>query len=177
VNDPLPTPAGRRAADIATHFTHRGYGPFIGVPCGILAPLFSELDKAPAGFTYAPREDNAIAMACGAAAGGSRPIAVMQNSGLAQSVNTLASLTVPYRFAIGLIISLRGVAPDNTEENQVMGTATRPILDSLGIPHRTLTPDSYQESLQWLETVTTGEDAGPAALLVEPSFFEWNPTT
>jgi len=173
----LQTPSRTRASDIAHFFDQNGYGPFLGVPCGILAPLFEELQGTAHGFTYSPREDNAIAMACGALTAGRRPVAVMQNSGLAQSVNALASLAIPYRFPLAMVISLRGVAPDHTAENQVMGAVTQPLLDSLGIPYRVLQPETYHQSLQWLHTTVTGTDAGPAAVLIEPAFFEWSPTT
>lgn len=169
--------AQRRAAAIAGFFAVQGYGLFTGVPCGILAPLFAELERTPQGFVYAPREDTAIAMACGSLTTGRKPLVVMQNSGLGQSVNALASLAVPYRFPLPMIVSLRGIAPDTTEENRGMGDLTIPLLDRLAIPNRVIAASSFREDLRWLHEVTSTGTAGPAALLVEPSFFEWSPRT
>lgn len=169
--------AQRRAVAMATFFADHGYGPCTGVPCGILAPLFAELERMPQGFIYAPREDTAIAMACGSITTGCKPLVVMQNSGLGQSVNALASLAIPYRFPLPMIVSLRGIAPDTTEENRSMGDLTIPLLDRLGIPNRVARANFFPADLHWLHEVTGTGVAGPAALLVEPSFFEWSPRT
>jgi sulfopyruvate decarboxylase TPP-binding subunit len=101
----------------------------------------------------------------------------MQNSGLGQSVNALASLVIPYEFPLSLIISLRGVDPDTTEENQGMGKITIPVLDGLGIQSRQIMPGSVQEDLNWFHQVTSTDPARAAALLIEPTFFGWNPRT
>jgi sulfopyruvate decarboxylase subunit alpha/phosphonopyruvate decarboxylase len=156
---------------MSTFLTGAGCGPFLGVPCGILAPLFTELDAA-AGVIYTPREDSAIAMACGSALAGRDPVVLMQNSGLAQSVNVLASLVIPYGFPIGMVVSLRGSGEDNTAENQVMGRATGPILDSLGVPYRVLGEATGADLRWWQSVVRQGGRA--AALLIPPDYFGWS---
>jgi sulfopyruvate decarboxylase subunit alpha len=181
VTEPAGTPvhsrvvAHHRARAIAEFFGHQKYNLFTGVPCGILAPLFCELERMPQGFLYAPREDTAVAMACGSLAAGRKPLVVMQNSGLGQSVNALASLVVPYGFPLPMIVSLRGVPPDTTEENRGMGHLTTLLLDDLGISNHVIGVNSFREDLRWLHEVTSTGTARPAALLVEPSFFEWSP--
>ncbi|CAM3749491.1 thiamine pyrophosphate-binding protein [Kibdelosporangium persicum] len=137
-----------------------GFGPFYGTPCGILAPLYDVLEKR-AGLITVSREDNAVGMAAGASLAGRYPAVVMQNSGFGQSVNALASLVVPYRLPMLLVISLRGVHPDSTQENQVMGRLTEPLLRGLGI--ESVTPSDLPIGRR-----------RPVALLVPPSAFGWS---
>nr|CEL20856.1 Sulfopyruvate decarboxylase-alpha subunit [Kibdelosporangium sp. MJ126-NF4]CTQ98339.1 Sulfopyruvate decarboxylase-alpha subunit (EC 4.1.1.79) [Kibdelosporangium sp. MJ126-NF4] len=137
----------------------------------MLAPLLTELGPS---LITVTREDTAVGIAAGAALGGQRPVVLMQNSGFGASVNAIASLVQPYEIPILLVISLRGVAPDHTCENTLMGRTTGPVLDLLGVPHRTLVPDRLAEHVAWAaETVTAGR--GAAALLVPPDLFGWSP--
>jgi sulfopyruvate decarboxylase alpha subunit len=160
--------AGIVAAQVRAH----GLGPVFATPCGILAPLIDEL--APDVLTVA-REETAVGVAAGAAMAGRHPVVLMQNSGFGASVNALASLIQPYAIPILLIVSLRGVAPDSTTENQLMGTATAPILDLLSVPHRVLHPDRLADQVAWAaQTVIIGRRT--AALLVPPSLFDWTPS-
>lgn len=148
------------------------FGPFLGTPCGILSPLYSALQLR-AGLLTVAREDNAVGVAAGAALAGRFPVVIIQNSGLGQSVNALASLVVPYRLGMLLIVSLRGTGPDPTQENLVMGRLTAPLLDGLGIPARTLDGDrGHAGAVGWAaDTVQRGGRS--AALLVPPSTFGW----
>src|SRR5260364_366901 len=74
---------------LAQALVEKGFGPFFGTPCGILAPLYSILETE-FGLHTIPREDNAIGIAAGTAMAGRRPVVLMQNSGLGQSVNAIA---------------------------------------------------------------------------------------
>jgi len=148
-----------------------GFGPFYGTPCGILAPLYRAAEQR-AGLLTVAREDNAIGVAAGAALAGRHPVVLMQNSGLGQSVNALASLVVPYRVPMLLIVSLRGVDIDPTEENQVMGRLTEPLLTALGIESSVVDVGDPGTQLAWaVDVVQRGGRA--AALLVAPSSFGW----
>ncbi|MFE6916044.1 thiamine pyrophosphate-binding protein [Streptomyces rubiginosohelvolus] len=162
------------ADELAEGLADRGFGPYYGTPCGILAPLFAAVDRR-AGLLPVVREDNAVGMAAGAALAGKAPVVLMQNSGLGQSVNALASLTVPYGLAMLLIVSLRGVAPDPTQENLVMGRVTEPLLAGLGIETATLnTVAGPAERAAWAHEVVVRQGR-PAALLVPPTAFGWRP--
>lgn len=162
------------ADELSEGLVHRGFGPFYGTPCGILAPLFTAIDQR-AGLLPVVREDNAVGMAAGAALAGRAPVVLMQNSGLGQSVNALASLVVPYGLAMLLIVSLRGVAPDPTQENLMMGRVTEPLLGSLGIETATLDAvTGLPEQTAWAHKVVVRQGR-PAALLVPPTAFGWRP--
>ncbi|SDW49819.1 phosphonopyruvate decarboxylase [Amycolatopsis xylanica] len=174
--EPLPTPSYATTVlgperVVADAFAARDLGPYLATPCGVLAPLLRELGQS---VITVPREETAVGLAAGAALGGRRPVVLMQNSGFGASVNGIASLIRPYEIPILLVISLRGVAPDHTSENLVMGKATEPILDLLGVPHRTLRQDRLAEHLGWAaDTLATRR--GAVALLVPPDLFGWSP--
>ncbi|MFE3414743.1 thiamine pyrophosphate-binding protein [Streptomyces mirabilis] len=147
--------------------------PFIGTPCGILAPLYRQLQNAP-GLLGMPREDSAIGVAAGCAMAGRSPVVLMQNSGLGQSVNALASLIAPYRLPVLLIVGMRGTGPDATQENEVMGRLSETILEASGIPYRHLDPDDLTDQVTWSRDLVAGRRK-PAALLVPPALFGWRP--
>jgi len=144
---------------------------FIGTPCGILSPLFEELDINKE-VIYAPREDTAIGVACGFSLKNKKAVVLMQNSGFAQSLNILASLVEPFKIAITLVISMRGIQNDTTRENVIMGEATVSTLEVLKIPYKFLTNDSYISEIDWAdEYLQTNQ--GAVALLITPEFFGW----
>lgn len=156
---------------LAQALVEKGFGPFFGTPCGILAPLYSILETE-FGLHTIPREDNAIGIAAGTAMAGRRPVVLMQNSGLGQSVNAIASFIVPYQISILLIVSLRGIAPDQTSENAVMGHLTEPLLDSCGIQSVRLEASQLTAQVNWVQHIIY-EQCQSVALLVPPSIFGW----
>jgi sulfopyruvate decarboxylase subunit alpha/phosphonopyruvate decarboxylase len=165
--------ASDRASELAVSLRASGYGPYFGTPCGILAPLYRELSEN-AGLTTVVREDNAIAVAAGCALAGAKPVVLMQNSGLGNSVNALASLVVPYQLPILLVVSLRGAEGDSTAENEVMGRLTPIVLENMGIPHRVLDSRPMDDAVVWARDWLT-EQHRSAALVVLPGLFGWRP--
>ncbi|MGG8405669.1 thiamine pyrophosphate-binding protein [Streptomyces sp. 12297] len=151
--------------------TANGFGPYFGTPCGVLAPLLSLLE-AGADYHVVAREDNAVGVAAGAGLAGATPVVLMQNSGFGQSVNALASLVVPYRIPMLLVVSMRGTAPDTTSENLAMGRLTEPVLEGLGIDYAYLTGEDADRQLEHAATVVR-EKRLPYALLVRPDEFAW----
>ena len=89
----------------------------------------------------ATREEEAIGIAAGSYAVGRNAAVFMQSSGFGNCVNAIASLCIPCRFPIPLFINLRGEVGEFNIAQVAMGRTTRPILDTLGIPHYTLDSD------------------------------------
>lgn len=113
----------------------RGVEWFTGVPCSFFGGLIQNLAKD--SYIPAANEGAALAGACGIALAGKRGAVMIQNSGLGNMVNPLTSLSAVYDLGILMLISHRGdprEAPDEPQ-HQVMGAATEPLLDTLGIPH------------------------------------------
>jgi sulfopyruvate decarboxylase subunit alpha len=162
------------AQTLATSLADCGFSPFFGTPCGILAPLYECLTRD-FGMTTVAREDNSVGLAAGSALSGRKPAILMQNSGLGQSMNAIASLVAPYQLAMLFIISMRGTDEDLTEENQVMGCATEPLLAAAGVATRCLRVGSSPEpEVAWARRMVIAESM-PAALLVPPALFGWRP--
>lgn len=161
------------ASALSGSLIDQGFAPFFGTPCGILAPLFERLESRSRLMSVA-REDNAVGIAAGASMAGHAPVVVMQNSGLGQSVNAIASLVVPYSMPMLLIVSMRGVPPDDTSENIVMGRITEGVLAGAGIPTAWLDADDIDDQVAWARAQVV-ERHTPAALLVAPGLFGWRP--
>ena len=108
-----------------------------GVPCAALKRiLYHFLTDSKMTYIQAAREDDAIGIATGAFLAGKKPIVLMQNSGLALSINAIASLCIPYKIPILLLITWRGYPEDKNEPayHHVIGRATIPIMNELEIP-------------------------------------------
>ncbi|TSB32749.1 sulfopyruvate decarboxylase subunit alpha [Streptomyces benahoarensis] len=151
--------------------TANGFGPFFGTPCGVLAPLLSLLETG-ADYHVVAREDNAVGVAAGASLAGAAPVVLMQNSGFGQSVNALASLVVPYRIPMLLVVSMRGTPPDTTTENLPMGRLTEPVLEGLGIDYEYLTGEGAARQMELAGSVVK-EKRQPFAFLIRPDEFAW----
>ena len=131
---------------------HLGFDFWAAVPCSYLTPFINYTIGDPE-LTYisSANEGDAVATASGAALGGHRCVAMMQNSGLGNAVSPLTSLNHVFRIPILLIVTLRG-EPGKPDEPQheLMGQITPSLLDVMRIPWAWF-PDrkeDVEESLQ-----------------------------
>jgi sulfopyruvate decarboxylase subunit alpha len=138
---------------------------FTGVPDSILGGIIETLMERRL-YTPAVREDEALAMAAGAYMAGKAPAVLMQNSGLGTSLNTLISLNLIYQQPCLLLVSWRGYQGKDAPEHLVMGQTMTQLLDTIRIPHRTLSEDTAVQDLQWVAQ-TFMKDRIPAALLLK----------
>ena len=101
----------------------------VSVPCVNLKDLLVLLDKDPR-IKHIPvtREEEGIGICAGAYLGGKRTAIVMQNSGLGNSINALASLDLLYGIPLLMLISHRGVEDEKVSAQVPMGTFSAPIL-------------------------------------------------
>ena len=115
--------------------TARGFGPWLGVPCSFLRPFIDYvIDRDDLDYVASTNEGEALAMAVGAQLAGRQPVVMLQNSGLGNLVNPLASLTFPFRAPVLLIITLRGEPELHDEpQHELMGRTTRTLLDVLEV--------------------------------------------
>jgi phosphonopyruvate decarboxylase len=115
--------------------TARGFGPWLGVPCSFLRPFIDYvIDRDDLDYVASTNEGEALAMAVGAQLAGRQPVVMLQNSGLGNLVNPLASLTYPFRAPVLLIITLRGDPGLRDEpQHELMGRTTRALLDVLEV--------------------------------------------
>jgi phosphonopyruvate decarboxylase len=155
----------------------RGYGFFTGVPCSLLAALYSRLERETGeAYLAAVREDAAVGLACGAWLAGRKSAVLIQNSGLGVAYNALASLHEIYEVPALLVVSWRGqdghaAAVKDAPEHLRMGAVTPALLDTLELPWRVLDP-----AVRFGAQVDAIEDAiaerrRPGALLVPKGVF------
>ena len=149
---------------------HLGFDFWAGVPCSYLTPFINYTIGDP-GLTYisSANEGDAVAAATGAALGGHRSVAMMQNSGLGNAVSPLTSLNHVFQIPVLLIISLRG-EPGKPDEPQheLMGQITGELLETMGIPWAWF-PNREQDVEQVLQTALDHMDecARPYALIMK----------
>ena len=96
----------------------------VGVPCSKLKDFIKKIDN------YIPctREDEAMALACGAWFCGKKPIVYMQNSGIGSTIDIITSLYKPYNIPLPkLILSVR----TKPEHHKYMGEITKELLKIL----------------------------------------------
>ena len=115
--------------------TERKFGPWLGVPCSFLRPFIDYvIDRDDLEYVASTNEGEALAMAVGAQLAGRQPVVMLQNSGLGNLVNPLASLTYPFRVPVLIIVTLRGDPGLRDEpQHELMGRTTRAMLDLLEV--------------------------------------------
>ena len=133
-----------------------GIGFFTGVPDSLLKGFCDELfvRYGTDGNTHvvAHNEGGAIALCAGHYLATGKPgLCYMQNSGIGNAVNPIASLMDPEVYSIPcmLVIGWRGEPGIKDEPQHIkQGKITIPQLEILGIPFRILSPDTQEEELQ-----------------------------
>lgn len=145
----------------------------VSVPCANLKKLLNMIDEDK-DIRHVPvtREEEGFGICAGAYMGGMKPAILMQNSGLGNSVNVLASLNKLYNFPILMIISHRGTFGEGVYGQIPMSKATTKVLDSLDITyHKVENPDESEETVEkaWNLAKISEE---PIALLFDISY--WN---
>jgi len=125
-----------------------GFSFFAGVPCSFLNPLINYAVND-CDFIMAASETDAVATAAGAYIGGRKSVVLMQNSGLANAVSALTSLTFCFRIPLLGFVSLRGESGINDEpQHELMGLITTDLLDCMKIKWSYLEDDSDKAKKQ-----------------------------
>jgi len=127
----------------------RGFRFFSGVPCSILKEMIAAAEEDPE-IRYIPavKESAAIGIASGAYLAGEPSGILMQNSGLGNVINALTSFNLIYKVPVLMFISWRGFEGNDAPEHLIMGEKMIDMLETLGIPHVTLS-EEYEDELKW----------------------------
>ena len=143
-----------------------------GVPCSILSNIINYMSGSTE-FTYIPatREDEAIGIAVGAYMGGKRPLVLMQNSGLGNSINALTSLVLLYQIPMLLIISWRGYQGKDEPEHLFMGKYMLDFLKIMKIPTEIIEKDILEEQVMRASRIME-EQKIPVALILKKDVIE-----
>lgn len=139
------------------------------IPDNVLTPLIAAVHADSWFKVICPaREEEAAGIVAGAYMGGLRGITLMQTSGFATLPNVLASLVVPYRLPLLMVISERGTLGDHQLGQAIVCSTMRPVLQALGIEHYAI------ERLDDVEFVADGmirqayATQAPAAIILSP---------
>jgi len=141
------------------------------VPCVNLQELLALVGGDPE-IIHIPvtREEEGVGICAGAWMGGRRPALLMQNSGLGNSINALASLDILYGIPLLMIISHRGGVGEPVVAQVPMGRLTVPLLDAMAISHFEPSPAEAEETVA---AAWSGACAArrPVALLFDLDFW------
>ncbi|WP_335220226.1 phosphonopyruvate decarboxylase [Nostoc sp.] len=146
-----------------------GFGWYSGVPCSFLTPFINYvINDVQLKYICAANEGDAVAIAAGAAIAGKLAVVMMQNSGLGNAVNPLASLTYIFRIPLLLICTLRG-EPNLQDEPQheLMGQITDKLLETMTIPWEFFPTDAAEiEPVLQRATAYMQQERRPYALIM-----------
>lgn len=145
----------------------------VSLPCVNLGKVM-ELVDCDKDIIHVPvtREEEGFGICTGAYFGGKKPAILMQNSGLGNSVNVLASLYELYSIPILMIMSHRGTEGEFMGAQVPMGKATPRVLDALNIAY--INPKTPEEALKvipeaWILSKTA---QAPIGILLEIPFWK-----
>lgn len=109
---------------------------FVTVPCKLSADLVSLISQDKEIIHIAPtREEEGVGICAGAYLSGKMPVMVIQNSGIGNSVNALATLTQLYHIPLLLVCTHRGSPGERSGAQVPMGIAVKGVLDAVDIPY------------------------------------------
>lgn len=141
------------------------------VPCVNLQELLRLVGEDPQ-IIHIPvtREEEGVGLCAGAWIGGRKPALLMQNSGLGNSINALASLDFLYRIPLLMIISHRGCEGEPIIGQVPMGRLTPKLLDAMEIPHFAPSPKEAEETIAKAWELSEA-DRRPTAVLLDLKFW------
>ena len=132
------------ARDFVDPARDRGFIWYAGVPCSFLTPFINAVIGDPElDYLSSANEGDAVAAAAGAWIGGTRSIAMMQNSGLGNAVSPLTSLTHTFRIPVLIVCTHRGAHGVSDEpQHELMGAITEQLFETMTIPWATFPRES-----------------------------------
>jgi sulfopyruvate decarboxylase alpha subunit len=120
-----------------------------GVPDSEFRVLIHELEHAEMNGRYVPatREDNAVALAVGAALAGEHALIFMESSGIGNAIDALTSLATVYGIPLVLFIAWAGYKGRDIPHHNAIGESLHFLLASLSIPQFEVNLGSSPESI------------------------------
>lgn len=144
----------------------------VTLPCVNLGEVLKMVECDPE-IKHVPvtREEEGFGICAGAFMGGKKPAILMQNSGLGNSVNALASLFKLYQFPVLMVMSHRGTLGEKISAQIPMGKATPKVLDALDMPY--FNPKTPEEALKVIPDAWSLSETGgtPVGILLDIGFW------
>lgn len=144
---------------------------YAGVPCSFLKDLINYAIND-CDYVGCANEGDAIAAAAGAALGGKRAVALMQNSGLTNATSPITSLLQIFNIPILMFISHRGEPgiPDEPQ-HQLMGRITQEMLTLMEVPWQVLSQEPAEVAKQLEQALEVMNQGKPFAFVVQKGTF------
>jgi sulfopyruvate decarboxylase subunit beta len=144
---------------------------FIGaLPCDRNKKLY---DAIVTGFKTVElsREEEGVGICAGALMAGARPAMFIQNSGLGNMINALASMSKLYSFALPIFMSWRGMESETIDAQKWMGEYVPKIMETMDIPyHEIRTLDDIDQIDETLGSVYENNEI--RGYLMEPALWK-----
>lgn len=167
-----------KAETLVHELLRRGADFFTGVPCSFIKPLINYvIDSPECRYVPATIEGEAVAIAAGAYLCGKKPVIMLQNSGLGNTVNPITSLLSVYRIPALFIVTWRaGPALTDAPQHTIMGKITPDLLALLGIRYAVLEDDpAHLQSILDDANECMEVERAPFALIVRKDVIEKHP--
>ncbi len=119
------------------------------------------------------REEEGVGVVAGQWLGGARGVLVMPVSGLGNCINALASLAIPYKFPLPMIIAHRGDLGEFNPTQVTMGQTALDILDALRIPAFELKREDEVRKLTEGALRLTYASQAPVAVMISTQVAGW----
>ena len=161
------TPDTGSAGGLAGRLVEAGIDLACSVPTSSLSPLLGGLTGLGVPHVGVTREEEGVGVCAGAALAGRTPVLLMQNSGLGNSLNALASLTTLYRLPLLMLLEHRGLPGERISAQIPMGEQTPKLLEAAGIPAYAITSPPDVERLPALAGHTRLAQR-PVAAMIAP---------
>ena len=141
------------------------------VPCVNLQQLLNLVGEDPE-IIHVPvtREEEGVGLCAGAWMGGRSPALLMQNSGIGNSINALASLDLLYRIPLLMIVSHRGCEGETIVGQMPMGRLTPGLLDVMEIPRFSPASAEAEDAVARAWGLASAERR-PVAVLLDIAFW------
>jgi sulfopyruvate decarboxylase subunit alpha len=141
------------------------------VPCINLQQLLHQVEEDHE-IIHIPvtREEEGVGLCAGAWMGGRKPALIMQNSGLGNSINALASLDFLYEIPLLMIISHRGCEEETIAGQVPMGKLTPKLLDAMEVPRFSPKPAGAEETVAQAWSLAAMRKR-PVAVLLDLQFW------
>ena len=145
----------------------------VSLPCVNLGKILEIIEKDDE-IIHIPvtREEEGIGICAGAFFGGKKTAILMQNSGLGNCVNALASLYQLYSLPLVMIMSHRGTKGEPIVGQVPMGQATPKILEAMDLKY--FNPKVPEEAIEIIADSwkISNRQEKPVAVLLEISYWE-----
>jgi sulfopyruvate decarboxylase subunit beta len=162
------TPESGPVDGLANRLVEAGIDLACSVPTSSLSPLLNGLTGLGVPHVGVTREEEGVGVCAGAALAGRVPVLLMQNSGLGNSLNALASLTTLYRLPLLMLLEHRGLPGERISAQIPMGEQTPKLLEAAGIPAYAITSPADVDRLPALAGHTRLAQR-PVAAMIAPS--------